>query len=297
MKKNTFIEALYRNAGYLAVLLISIVYIVSSLITISKTGKSIYEIIGTGVISLIVGMLITSAFRSIGIRKGDDSEKMISTSALHSKSVEDITPYIDKLDTWCERENELALKRIRTRILSKAGLSYDSCFDKGGVALEFPIACESDKREDKKAFKAKKKAYKKAVRIKIKPLLASNLTSDGTNADNPFDFGDSKKKYSSQRNMADVLSRALMAVIFGYFSVSLATSIDYASLIWNGLQIVMYIVGGIINMYTAYMWIVDDYRGSIIKKIDYLQKFKLCAEKENNCQSSVVSGQQTEEKF
>ena len=24
------------------------------------------------------------------------------------------------------------------------------------------------------------------------------------------------------------------------------------------------------------MWIVDDYRGSVIKKIDYLQKFKNC---------------------
>ena len=47
MKKSTFIEGLYKNAGYLVVLLISLVYIASSLIMISKTGKSIVEIVGT----------------------------------------------------------------------------------------------------------------------------------------------------------------------------------------------------------------------------------------------------------
>ena len=288
MKKNTFTEMLYKNAGYLAVLLISIAYIVSSLVTISKTGKSILEIIGAGVLSLIVGVLITSAFRSTGVRKGDESDIMLSTNELHGKTVDEITPYIDKLDSYCENENKEALRRIRTKILAKAGLKYESCFDENGIALEITIdykSCQpsavSSQREVKKKIKQKKRAYNRAVHLKFKPLLASNLTSNGVSADNPFDFGTSKKEYASQKNMTDLFSRVLMAIIFGYFSVSLATSIDYATLIWNALQIVMYIVGGVIQMYASYNWIVDDYRQSIIKKIDYLQKFKIFAEKEN----------------
>lgn len=296
MKKNAFTEMIYKNAGYLAVLLISIAYIVSSLVTISKTGKSILEIIGAGVLSLIVGVLITSAFRSTGVRKGDESDIMISTNELHGKTVDEITPYIDKLDSYCENENKEALRRIRTKILAKAGLKYESCFDENGIALEITIDSEScqtsaTSREVKKKIKQKKRAYNRAVHLKFKPLLASNLTSNGVSADNPFDFGTSKKEYASQKNMTDLFSRVLMAIIFGYFSVSLASSIDYATLIWNTLQIVMYIVGGVIQMYASYSFIVDDYRQSIIKKIDYLQKFRLWAERENSRQSSVAGGQ------
>lgn len=300
MRKNAFTEALYKNAGYLAVLLISIVYIASSLVVISKTGKSVYEIIGTGVLSLIVGVLITGSFRSIGIRKGDESEKMLATNELHAKAVEDITPYIDKLDSFCERENKRALKGIRTRILAKAGLKYDDCFDQNGIALELPLlqleenASEEVQKAIKKRNREREKAYKKAVHIKVKALLASNLTSDGVSADNPFNFGDSKKQYTKQKSASDIASRVLMAIIFGYFSVSFVANVDFASLIWNALQIVMYVVGGIIQMYSSYMWIVDDYRSSVIKKIDYLQKFKSCVHEfdertdENNVESNEL---------
>ena len=94
----------------------------------------------------------------------------------------------------------------------------------------------------------------------------------------PFDFGRSKREYTSQKNAGDLLVKLLMAIIFGYFGVTLATEINVASIIWNGLQIVLYITGGIIQMYNSFMWVVDDYRGSVVKKIDYLQKFKRSAE-------------------
>lgn len=282
MKKTAFTEVLYKNAGYIAVTLISLIYVANSLVTISKTGKSIYEIIGTGALSLIVGVLITGSFRAIGIRKGDESEKMTKTIELHSSVVEEITPGIDKLDAFCERENKRALKNIRSRILACAGIKYEECFDENGIVKELELLqAENGASKDvlkvtKKRNKQRQKAYKKAVNIKVKPLLASNLTSEGVSADNPFDFGGSKKQYTKEKSASDIFSKVLMALIFGYYSVSFAVNIDFASLIWNTLQIVMYIVGGIIQMYTSYMWIVDDYRGGIIKKIDYLQKFQNC---------------------
>ena len=122
--------------------------------------------------------------------------------------------------------------------------------------------------------KAREKAYFKALRVKLKPLVSSNLTSDGVKASDPFDFGKSKREYTAKRNASDVVIKLLMAIIFGYFGVSLASEINVASIIWNGLQIILYVTGGVIQMYNSYMWVVDDYRGSVIKKIDYLQKFK-----------------------
>ena len=268
MKRNGFAEMFYKNAGYFVVVLVSVAYVASSLISISKSGKSIYEIIATGILSLIVGVMINGTFRSIGIRRGDEDERTVATNSLHAQTVEEITPYIDRLDSFCEGENKRALREIRTRILSGEGMKYADYFDEEGGTLGAPSVGE------KKVLRAKRRTYFKALRVKVHPLLSSNLTSDGAKPYDPFDFGRSKKAYTSQKNAGDVLIKLLMAVIFGYFGVSLASEINVASIIWNSLQIALYVTGGIIQMYSSYMWVVDDYRGSVVKKIDYLQKFK-----------------------
>lgn len=300
MKKNSFTETFYKNAGYFVVVLISLVYIASSLINISKSGKSVYEIIGAGVLSLIVGIMINGVFRSVGVRRGDEDERTVATNELHAKTVEEISPYIDNLDEFCQRENKRALKEIRTRILAREGMKYSEFFDSEGNAIknakftmqnaksDMPSLGEKGDRGavDEESIvsrneKLRRRTYYKALRVKLKPLMASNLTSDGVKENNPFDFGKSKREYTARRSASDAIIKVLMAIIFGYFGVSLASEINVASIIWNGLQIVLYVTGGVIQMYNSYMWVVDDYRGSVIKKIDYLQKFKSCIKTEN----------------
>ena len=296
MKKNSFSETFYKNAGYFVVVLISLVYIASSLINISKSGKTVYEIIGAGVLSLIVGIMINGVFRSVGVRRGDEDERTVATNELHAKTVEEISPYIDRLDEFCQRENKRALKEIRTRILAREGMKYSDYFDNDGAVIQ-SLPCDLEDNRTEQAHrrhllhrvyhrhdaqgKAKRRAYFRALRVKLKPLMASNLTSDGVKENNPFDFGKSKREYTARRSASDAIIKVLMAIIFGYFGVSLASEINVASIIWNGLQIVLYVTGGVIQMYNSYMWVVDDYRGSVIKKIDYLQKFKSCIKTEN----------------
>ena len=327
MKKNSFTEIFYKNAGYIVVVLISVVYVASSLINISRSGKSVYEIIGAGVLSLIVGILINGIFRSIGLRRGDEDERSVATHALHAKTVDEITPYIDRLDEFCEIENKRALKTVRTRILAREGLKYGDYFDEDGNVINAQCGIVTSSTAKRSPFphwgrlknakstqgvalseangslggtncskilhsvqndnsnvldKAKRRAYRRALKVKIKPLMPSNLTSDGVKADDPFDFGRSKKEYASVRNASDIIIKILMAVIFGYFGVSLASDINGAALIWNSLQIVLYITGGIIQMYSSYSWVVDDYRGGVIRKIDMLQKFKLYSNQGTN---------------
>ncbi len=294
--KKTFSEIFYKNAGYFAVLLISLAYIAGSFILISSTGKTVYEIIATGVISMIVGILITGVFRSLGIQKGDEDEKTVSTCRLYGETVESSVPYIDRIEEFCEAENKKAIISIRKKILSVAGLKYNDCFDENGVAREYTPELYSDeviektqskrqKRRLKKVNRTRKKAYYKAVNVKIKLLTPSTLTSSNIKENDPFDFGKTKKEYSSQRNLSDMVTRVLMAIIFGYFGVSFVSEVNFATLIWNILQIVMYVTSGIIQMYASYSWIVDEYRLNIIKKIDYLQKFKKFAEKDIDTRS------------
>ena len=69
-----------------------------------------------------------------------------------------------------------------------------------------------------------------------------------------------------------------MAVVFGYFSVAFASEINFASINWNTMQIIMYVAGGVMQMHNSCMWVVNDYRHNKIRKIDILEKFKKYAE-------------------
>lgn len=275
MKRSSFLDLLFKNSSYIAVALISLIYIASSLVLISKTGRSVYEILGTGALSLMVGVLINSSFRSMGIRRGEADERTISTRESHAHMVEEITPFIDRLDEFCERENALILRRIRSRILLSVGLKYENCFDENGAVKDLDITSCADKTKAKRILRA----YKKAQNVKIKPLSPFLLTCDSTDYNNPYDFGKTKREFDAERGMSDVVLRLIMALIFGYFGVTLASEINLASIIWNTLQIVMYITSGIVGMYSCYSFIVDEHRAGVLKKIDVLQKFKLYVDK------------------
>ena len=270
MEKNSFLESLYKNAGYYCVGLISLIYIASSLVLISKTGKSVYEIIGTGFISMVVGSLINGSLRSVGVRRGEENEKMIEAQKNHAEVVCQVSSHLDKLEEFCDNENKTAIKKIRIKILAVAGLKYDDCFDENGVCKELLLTQDrKNRRKNRKIMRA----YRKAVNLKIKELTVNALTFDSGSGDNPFDFGKSKREFSKSKNATDIITRVIMAVIFGYFGVTLVNEINFATVIWNALQIVMYITSGVVGMYSTYMWIVDDYRQGILKKIEYLKRF------------------------
>ncbi|MBQ7761888.1 MAG: hypothetical protein IJ400_07520 [Clostridia bacterium] len=282
MKKN-FTELFYKNVHYITVVLISLIYIGGSMIMISKTGRSVSEIVGTGLLSMIVGFLINGIFRQIGVQRGDEDEKMQATTRLHSQTVEKAMPYIDKLDSFCQRENASTRKRLRGGILLEAGMDYKSYFDDEGkqICHEYRLYSKEDVKSAgffggmslKRKNHQRKKALDKAVTLKLNQLTPQALTSWGGKSENPFDFGKSKTKYTRGQNATDLVLRLLLAIVFGYFGVSLVGEINVASIIWNTLQIVMYLCGGVIQMYSAYVWVTDTYRGTIMQKIDLLERF------------------------
>ena len=140
MKKTTLFDAFYKNAGYFAVLLVSLAYIGSSFIIISKTGKSALEIIASGVISMTVGLLINGVFRSMGVSRGELDEKTLQTARLYSQSIDEISPHLDRLEEFCERENKRETKRVRQQILAAEGLRYIELYGEDGIVSSYDFS-------------------------------------------------------------------------------------------------------------------------------------------------------------
>ncbi len=264
-----------NNIGYFAIALVSGIYIATALITVEETGKTISQIIADGTIVLFLGLFINRIFDLQGMLSGDRDERVQSTVKLHGEMVVRVSPYIEQLDDWCEMKNREAMKIQRTKILASAGMKYEEYFDEDGVAKGFtPDAAKLKNKLTRTDELHRIRCYRKALKLKLTPLTASTLTSEGGRKQDPYFLGRTKAQYETRTGVMDLFSKIGTACIFGYYGVALVQNFSYAALIWTSLQVVIFLTMGVIKMYRSYMFVTDEYRGRIVKKIDNLQKFE-----------------------
>ena len=264
----------YRQyISYIAVGLISIIYILTAVLEIDETGKSIQKIIADGVVAFLFGININHLLGVQGLMNGDKNEKVVSTLELYGSTIEEVEPYIEELDGWCEEQNANNLKRQRTKMLSRVGLKYSDCFDEDGTAKGF-IPTYGKSKESDKAERKKCKMYKKAVWLKLTELTAGTLTSEGDKPQDIYDFGKTKAQFVTRENSKDIIGKIVCALVFGYYGIALIKDFSWSLLIWTALQVGIFLVMGLIRMFRFYIFVTDEYRGRIIKKIDNLIKFK-----------------------
>lgn len=268
-------EFFRNNIGYMIVAVVAAIYIATSVITMGRTGKTIGEIISDGAIVLFLGVFINRIFDLQGMINGERQERVQNTVMLHGEIVTRISPHIDKLDKWCEKQNDEALKVQRTRILAGEGMKYSDYFDESGVAKNFIIDEAKLKNKLSRCDELRRiKCYRKALRLKLTPITAGSLTSEGGRKQDPFFFGRTKSQYERQVAVKDLISKIAVACLFGYYGAELVQDFSWASLVWKVLQVGIFLIMGVIKMYQSYMFVTDEYRGRIVKKIDNLQKFE-----------------------
>lgn len=263
-----------QNIGYFIVALVSIVYICTAFITIDETGKTIGEIIADTAIVFFLGFFINRVFDLQGMMNGDRDERVIKAITVHGETVVKVSPYLDRLDEWCKLKNEENLKMQRIRILASEGLRYDDYFNEDGSAKPFVV--DEEKLNNKllrKTERARIRCFKKALHLKLTPLSAGALTSEGSKKQDPYNFGRTRGQYETQTGVRDIVSKVCIAIIFGYYGVRLIQDFNYANLIWNGLQVAIFLIMGCIKMYNSFLFITGEYRTRVVRKTNNLEMF------------------------
>ena len=309
MEENKFKKFVKNNFIYFIIAFASLAYIAFGLIKIETTGKTIIEIVGSGIVIYFVGYVITMLFSMQGQLAGDRQEDVVKTNKLHAKCVEEIDPKINEMDDWCEEENVKALLTIRKRILNKEGLRYEDCFDEEGIAkdIAFPhkslkefeftkivngeevieIICAEELKEsnpgkykiEKKKIKAfnkrqsaKQKAFIKAMRVKITPLTTDLITATVVKNNDPHNLGMDRKQYQKKDAKSEAISRAIFSIVFAYFTVSFITG--WATLLSSLIQVAVFLSMGGIKWVQSFYFVKEDLRKRTIRQINYIQKFK-----------------------
>ena len=264
--------------GDIVVVSLSLIYTLTAVITMEASGKTLWQIIADGIIVFLMGFFMNRAFEHRGLEDGDAVESVRLASEKHALVVNDVIPYIDRLEDWCDMKNRTALMHGRERILAESCLKYSDFFDENGMAREFVV--DEDKLRNRYLRKLeilRIRTFHKALSFKITPLTASTLLSEGGRDGDPYYLGRSKAEYAKQSSRKDAIIKIVLAVVFGYYGVRLVTDFSIANLIWKVFQVVVFLMMGTLKKDSAYSYVTVEYLGRINKKTMHLQMFAVQA--------------------
>ena len=257
-KTDKFLKELSNNFIYILLLLVCIVYPLTRLFEIDKTGKSVLDILANIGISFLVALSISVLWGEKGTENGLQAKQYLDTKDNYNDAVEEITPYIEKIDKGCDYINENDKIKKQTVILKRAGLSYEK-FIKG----EYD---NITKKEDKLRYKAIKKAREvEDIGINTIVLLSeceSNITG--------VKLSETIIQHKSKVVFKKIASKIITATIFGIYTVKQIENSSWLFVLWGLVEVLLYLLLGFINYLKEYNYIVTKRRQQMVLKMDYI---------------------------
>lgn len=264
-------EILRENLQKITIVLISFVYIVQGMFQLKQKSTTILNILGSIGISIIVGFVIANNMRSMGLRDGRRSEIFVNSVKAYGKAKEDATPNFDSLSAWCEYKNAQELEYKRKSIIQGVGLNWKA----------YKLGYYEDEQNHAKLNERQIAAIEEAQNCQIYRIYSQELLSDlpSVYGKNGNRFGESQKEYVLKRSVIDILTRLCIGVVCGMYTLYPLFTGDNAAqviagVVWNTLQIIIFLAFGLVKYADAKSFIEDDYRQThIIQKTELLNEF------------------------
>lgn len=252
-----FVAFMKQNILNFLLVIIYGLFIFKDIMTIQESGKTILAIVADSLIAWFMGTTTSTIMRRKGQASAMTSDSYSKMKKEYNKEIENTDSHIDLLDPFCDEKNEQRLAKAQKAILRTERIKYDDFLNK-----TMEEVCGNDK--------AKRKCWHKTQHAKIQLITPENLLSE---TDAKYDKGKKEEtlnEHNKKKFFGDASSKILFAVIFGYFSVSVAFG---ASILWSCIQVAIWLLWGIMSYLQEYFYIRQEYQNKIYRKINYLKEF------------------------
>ena len=253
----------------LIVSLVSVAYVLYSMVTIHPTDLSIWECIMKSLLSIVVGILIKQMIGENGFTKAYESEFWAKEMEKYNNACNTANQYMERVNNFYYCEEIEKRKKYRKTILMGVRLKYEMFFDEyedyieGGYDL-------------KKLTWEQSGVLNKAINVKVYNLNLFSEYSTETSANIQKETGDAEQRVKTFGS--NLFGQIVTAIIGVYFVVELQDW-NWATFIASLIQVVIWICFGIMQLYTNYNYVIVDKVNKLKKKKELIQKFTYGCEK------------------
>lgn len=264
-----------RKLGWIGVVVVSIIYLFWGFFTPQLTDKSLWEILLSSGISIVIAVSISNLLSAQGVMSGSLDEDVVIAKEQHIKSVNEANDYVEYSDEWADEENKISMRSARKHILMSAGLKYDKFFTQDGEYLdtEIPKPNKSSPKYIHQRYKSKKEAIKRALTHQVTPVSMSRISAETTVDLDPNRFEKEPGQYQKAKAIKSIWTKLATVAIFGQITWALIESSNIWESLFNGaLQLIVFLIFGIISYYASFIYMTTTYVGNLRKKVNLLKR-------------------------
>lgn len=251
------------------VVIVAIAYVLYQMVKLETTELNPLVLIAQAIIGIICGVVIKQALGENGFSKGYNSDFYLEEEKKYNAQCNKALPYMDRVDNFYQCEEIDKKKRYRLQHLQGARLKYDNWFNADGEYI-------GTKEEYDKLDKKQKRVLNKCIRVKIYVLNLFGQYEISSDQDTRKEVTDRAQR--SKNMTKNTLSATLIAIIGVYF-VPVLNNWSWASFFSSTLQVAMWVLFGILQLYTNYNFVVQDRVSVLRKKKEDITRFVSGSEK------------------
>lgn len=232
----------------LVVVIVAFAYVFYQMVSLETTDLNPLVLLAQSLMGIICGIIIKVSLGENGFSKGYNSQIWLEEEKKYNEACTNSVDYIDeRLENYylCKEIEKKELYRRKN--LQAVRLKYSTWFDKEGNYI-------GTKEEVDKLKVYQKIVLNKCVRVKVYPL---NLFSEYANTSEQDTKKEATDKTQRAKNVAKNSISAVLVAVIGVYFIPLFNW-NWASLIASTMQVSMWIMFGILQLYTNYNFVVRD---------------------------------------
>jgi hypothetical protein len=263
------VNLLRKNVYEIVIVLVCLAFMLKGIADIEKTGATVIEILGSGFVNLLFSMSLCRLLEGKGFLSGEQSDEYRQALTDYRTEQKKAAEHIKEMDMWCAEWTKENHKSVLSVKLYKFGLSYE----------DFVIG-----NYDKTKYTEKQcTELEKLKDFETMELTTDQLMSGDFDSEKPIDYKKTTKKYYAKRSTRnDFLSKVILAVTLGYYTLSPFQQWNWSGLAWTFLQTILILGLSIPKYFNAYSFVNGDIRAKVIDKTNKLRQFNKDKGEKNN---------------
>ena len=269
LKENS-VKYIKSIAMDLVVVLVAIAYVFYKMVSLETNELNPIILIAESIMGIICGIVIKQALGENGFSKGYNSQTWQDEIDLYNQACNTANPYMERVGNYylCE---EIELKRTyRRQHLLACRMRYEQWFDFDGNYI-------GSMEQESKLTRKQKRCLNKCVKVKI---YIPNLFSEYGTATDEYTHKEKTDKTQKMSNLGRNTISAIIVAIVGVYFVPMLNSWSWASFIAATMQVALWVIFGVLQLYTNYDFVVHTKVASLRNKKESIKRFTSGCEKE-----------------